>query len=306
MKTIGHHRGGLHPLFTVCILVSLVTTVRAQQAAGVPQTSTVTIPFAVVDNSGVPVDVASSDVLVIDNKKPARTIVNIRSGAQVPLKIGLLIDTSGSQQHRKLFKDELQDTRSFLAEELNEKNSRVFVVAFSEQVIATDFLDQERFLKLRVDFHLSGGTALYDALSQATDTLVAQGETELTRRALILLTDGEDDASRLSFRELLPAVQRGGILVFSISSGGNETPTRGRKTLDNLAEMTGAQAFLPTKADSIPATLQAIRAQLNGMYFVTYAPAEYEAGKYHSVEIKIGTKGTKLLVRAPKGYYAPK
>jgi VWFA-related protein len=286
--------------------VTLVTLVRGQQAVGVSQTPTVTVPFAIVDNSGVPVDVTSSDVLVIDNKKPARTIVNIRSGAQVPLRLGLLIDTSGSQKRRKLFNDELQATRSFLAEELNEKNSRVFVMAFSELVTTTDFLDQERFLKLKVDIHSTGGTALYDALYQATEMLVAQGETELTRCALILLTDGDDTASRLSFQELLPAVQRAGILVFSISSGGNETPKRARKRLDNLAEITGAQAFLPTNADSIPATLQAIRAQLNRLYFVTYAPAEHEAGKYHSVEIKIGTKGTKLLVRAPKGYYAPK
>jgi Ca-activated chloride channel homolog len=306
MKTIGHSRPGLHPLFMVCILVSLVTTVRGQQAADVPQTPNVTIPFAVVDKSGVPVDVTSSDVLVIDNKKPARTIVNIRSGAQVPLRFGLLIDTSGSQQHSKLFKAELQNTRSVLAEELAAKNSSVFVIAFSDFVRGTDFLDQEHFLKLSFDFRLSGGTALHDALYQATEVFANQRETELTRRALILLTDGEDDASRLSFQQLLPALQRAGIPVFSISLGGNETPARGRKTLEGLAETTGGQAFLPTKADGIPVALQAIRAQLNGMYFVTYVPAEYEAGKYHSVEIKVATKGTELLVRAPKGYYAPK
>jgi VWFA-related protein len=306
MKTTGHPRRGLPPVFTVCLLVTLVTTVRGQQAAGVSQTSSVTIPFAVVDKSGVPVGVTSSDVLVIDNKKPARTIVNIRSGALVPLRFGLLIDTSGSQQHRKLFKDELQNTRSFLSEELNARNSAVFVVTFSDLVRTTDFLDQERFLKLSFDFRLSGGTALHDALYRATEVFATQSETELTRRALILLTDGEDDASRLSFQQLLPAVQRAGIPVFSISSGGNETPARGRKTLENLAETTGGQAFFPAKADNIAATLEAIRAQLNGMYFVTYAPAEYEAGKYHSVEIKVGAKGTELLVRAPKGYYAPK
>jgi VWFA-related protein len=184
------------------------------------------------------------------------------------------------------------------------KDTRGFAITFSEAPRATDWVDGEGFPKLKLDVHTSGGTALHDALYVAChDRFLKAASDALQRRVLILLTDGEDDASRMSFRQLLPYVQEAAAVVFAISTGGRRTPVRGRKTLQTLATATGGQAFFPETPDEIPSVFAAINEELEAMQYITYVPAEIEVGKYHEVKLTVGDR---MRIRAPEGYLAEK
>jgi Ca-activated chloride channel family protein len=152
-----------------------------------------------------------------------------------------------------------------------------------------------------------GGTALYDAIFFACkERLMLDQPLYKFRRAMVVLTDGEDNQSRYTRDQALEMAQKADVVVYTISTNITRIPTDGDKVLKYFASETGGQAFFPFKAQDLNQSFENIANELRHQYNVFYRPEPFKAdGLYHNVDIKV--RGRKdILVRARKGYYAPK
>src|SRR5439155_11045890 len=125
------------------------------------------------------------------------------------------------------------------------------------------------------------------------------------RRALIVVSDGEDNQSDVSKQQAIEMAQRAQVIIYTISTDDSGLILRGDKILQQLADSTGGRAFFPFKMKDIKSSFAAIEDELRSQYVVSYRPANFDAdGRYRSIEIIALKKD--LQVRARKGYYAPR
>ena len=123
-----------------------------------------------------------------------------------------------------------------------------------------------------------------------------------TRRAIILLSDGEDNQSRVTMSEAVEMAQRAEVIIYAISTNTSGLVTRGDKVLKHFAEETGGKAFFPFKIEDVANAFTEISDELRSQYAISYKPADFDAnGKYRNIEILADNK--KYHVRARKGYY---
>ena len=148
---------------------------------------------------------------------------------------------------------------------------------------------------------------MYDAIYGAChDKLI---KTESTRgglrRAIILLSDGEDNQSRVTRDDAIEEAQRAEVIVYAISTNVSGTKSRGDKILEAIASATGGRAFFPFKIEEVSDAFSQIQEELRSQYAVSYKPADFAAdGKYRSIDIEALNK--KYKVRSRKGYFAPR
>src|SRR5581483_9515500 len=170
----------------------------------------VNVIFTVTDKHGHFVkNLKAADVSVLDDNKPPQTVVNFRSETDLPLRVGLLVDASNSIRDR--FKFEQEAAIEFLAQIVRPKSDRAFVLGFDTTAEVTqDFTDDTEKLSHGVrELRPGGGTALYDAIYYACrDKLGKINPGMPVRRAIILLTDGEDNQSRVTREEAIEMAQR--------------------------------------------------------------------------------------------------
>ena len=148
---------------------------------------------------------------------------------------------------------------------------------------------------------------MYDALYFACrDKLMkADSERGSVRRAVILLSDGEDNQSRVTREEALEMAQRAEVIVYTISTNVSGMKLRGDKVLERIADATGGRAFFPFKIQDVANAFSEIQDELRSQYALGYKPAELRPdGRYHSIEID-ALNHKNLRVRARRGYYAP-
>jgi VWFA-related protein len=147
---------------------------------------------------------------------------------------------------------------------------------------------------------------MYDAIySAARDEIIAKDNTRYeTRRAIILLSDGDDNQSRVSREEAVEMAQKAGVIIYTISTNTSGMKLKGDKVLEHFAEETGGRAFFPFKIADVSDAFSLIQDELRSQYAISYKPADLQPnGKYHSIQILADNK--KYKVRARKGYYAP-
>jgi VWFA-related protein len=247
-----------------------------------------------------------NDFAILDDHKPPQSIVNFRRETDLPLQLGLLVDTSGSIHSR--FEFEQQAAISFLQHTLRPKFDKAFVVGFNGRShLAQDFTDDAQLLAVGVQgLRSGGGTALYDAVYRACrDKLIKTQTDRPVRRAIIVISDGEDNQSEVSKGQALEMAQRAEVIIYAISTDDSGLILRGDKALQELAEATGGRAFFPFKMKDITRSFAAIEDELRSQYVVSYRPADFDAdGRYRTIEITALKKD--LQVRARKGYYAPR
>src|SRR5262249_34139548 len=150
-------------------------------------------------------------------------------------------------------------------------------------------------------------TAMFDALYGACrdKLLKATSRDSSVRRAVILLSDGEDNQSRVTREESIEMAQRAEVIVYTISTNVSGTKTRGDKVLERIAESTGGRAFFPFKIEDVANAFHDVQEELRSQYAIAYKPAAFQSnGQYRSISITAEDK--KLRVRAPKGYFAPR
>jgi VWFA-related protein len=151
-----------------------------------------------------------------------------------------------------------------------------------------------------------GGTALFDAIYQASKTKLATAQATVpTRRAIILLSDGEDNQSRVTREQAIEMAQRAEVTIYAISTNISGIKTRGDKVLERFAETTGGRVFFPAKLDDVAQAFTQIQDELRSQYALAYKPVEFLAdGRFHSIAVESSRKG--LRIRSRRGYYAPK
>jgi len=267
----------------------------------------VNVLFIATDHHGKFVrNLNQGDFTILDDHQPPQSIVNFRRETDLPLELGLLVDTSGSVHSR--FDFEQEAAISFLQHTLRANFDKAFVMGFSSHSQVTqDFTDSVRLLETGVrSLHNGGGTALYDAIYRACrEKLSKERSDHPVRRAIIVVSDGEDNQSEVSRTLAIEMAQRAEVIVYAISTDDSGLILRGDKALQQLADATGGRAFFPFKMKDIKNSFAAIEDELRSQYVVSYRPANFDAdGRYRSIEITALKKD--LQVRARKGYYAPR
>jgi VWFA-related protein len=267
----------------------------------------VNVLFIATDKRGKFVrNLDQKDFAILDDHKPPQSIVNFRRETDLPIELGLLIDTSGSVRGR--FDFEQEAAVSFLQNTVRPNFDKAFVVGFNgHSQMMQDFTDNPALLSAAVHrLQDGGGTALYDAIYRACkEKLIKDHEDHPSRRAIVVVSDGEDNQSDYSEAQAIEMAQRAEVIIYAISTDDSGLILRGDKVLQRIADATGGRAFFPYKMKDIKNSFSAIQDELRSQYIVSYHPADFEAnGRYRPIEITALKKD--LQVRSRKGYYAPR
>jgi Ca-activated chloride channel family protein len=266
----------------------------------------VNVLFIAMDKHGKFVrNLGQGDFTILDDNKPPQTIVNFVQQTDLPLQLGLLIDTSGSVHGR--FQFEQDAAIGFLQHTIRANFDSAFVTGFNTRShVVQDFTDNVSLLATGVQrLENGGGTALYDAVySACKDKLLKDGSDRPVRRALVIVSDGEDNQSEHTQGQAIEMAERAQVIIYTISTDDSGLVLRGDKNLQQLSDFTGGRAFFPYKMKDIKSSFAAIEDELRSQYVVSYNPADFDAdGRYRSIEITSLKKD--LQVRARKGYFAP-
>ena len=251
------------------------------------------------------VGLSKDDFRVFEDDKP-QTIRYFSRETDLPLRIGVLVDTSTSIRDRLRFEQEA--AIDFLNTTLRAGKDLAFVAAFDVQPqVVQDYTDDMEKLSGAIRGLLAGGvTTLYDAVyfSCREKMLIFPPPEPYLRRVLIIISDGEDNQSEHTREEALAMAQHAEVTIYAISTNATGLPLHGDKVLRRLAEQTGGRAFFPFKASDTAANFQEIARELRSQYTLAYISTnQAHDGAFRSITIEPVPKG--LQVRAKAGYYAP-
>jgi VWFA-related protein len=264
----------------------------------------VTLHATVVDDQNrLITNLVQKDFNVLEDGKPQK-ITSFHS-EDIPVALGIVIDNSGSMREKRA---KVNAAAINLVQSSNPQD-KVFVVNFNEEY----FLDQDytgSVAKLKdalERIEARGGTALYDAVVASSDHLKKSGELE--KKVLLVVTDGEDNASRESLEQALRRLEEeNGPTVYAIGLLGDEHSKRARRALREMAEDTGGVAFFPKDLSEVQAITSQIAHDIRNQYTIGYKPTTPQsAGGYRTVKVEAQAHGyKKLQVRTRSGYYAGK
>lgn len=276
----------------------------------------VVLHATVLDKKGRIVnDLNQEDFRVYENG--ALQKLSVFSHADIPVTMGIVIDDSGSMREKR----ESVNAAALTFVKTSNPQDQVFVVNFNDVYyldtpgdFATNLEDLKSALG-KIDSR--GGTALYDAVYASLDH-VKLGNRD--KKVLLVVTDGEDNASRYSYEELLRYAQKSTAVIYTIGLLGSEEPGglfkihggsahRAAKILEKIAEATGGQSYLPRSLEEVGGTCEQVAHDIRNQYTLAYYPSNARKdGTFRSVRIDAFASGShaKLGVRTRPGYYAPK
>jgi VWFA-related protein len=250
-------------------------------------------------------DLGKEDFRVFEDNQP-QTIRYFSRETDLPLRIGVLVDTSTSIRDRLRFEQEA--AIDFLNTTLRPGKDLAFVLAFDVQPqVVQDYTDDLGKLSGAIGSLLAGGvTTLYDAIYFACQKkmLFFPPPEPYLRRVMIVISDGEDNQSTHTREEALLMAQRAEVTIYAVSTRPMGTPGHGDKVLRRLAEQTGGRAFFPFEASETAANFQEIARELRSQYSLAYVSTNRaHDGHFRTIAIEPLHKG--LQVRAKPGYFAP-
>jgi Ca-activated chloride channel homolog len=263
--------------------------------------------FTVTDKHGhyIP-NLKQSDFALLDDGKAPLRVNSFHQQINLPLRVGVVIDTSTSIHSR--FKFEQQAAIDFLLQIVKARSDRAFVMGFDvTPTVTANWTNDLDALQTGVNKLASGGgTALYDAVySACRDKLLTARGQEPVRKAIILLSDGDDNQSRVHLDEAIKECQRAETIIYSIST--NWTPSRGAgdKVMSELAEETGGQILFPPSVEEVSTAFKTIEEELRSQYALIYTPADFKTdGSFRTIYLYCNDR--RYQVRAKKGYFSPK
>ncbi len=267
----------------------------------------VNILFTVSDKKGRFVsDLAREDFEILENKRPQK-IMEFTAESDLPLRMAILVDTSNSIRERFRFIQEA--AVEFINSVMRPKTDRALVVSFDTQTeLVSDLSDDPEVLARKIrDLRPGGGTSLYDAIYFACRDKLSQDQPRHKfRRAMVILSDGEDNQSRVTREQALEMAQKADVVIYTISTNISRIDTDGDKVLRHLSSETGGQAFFPFKVEDLSQSFENIANELRHQYNLYYRPEPLKTdGTYQTVSVRIKNRKD-LIVRARKGYYAPR
>jgi len=244
------------------------------------------------------------DFAVFEDGKPM--VITSFHQEDIPVSIGIVIDNSGSMRDKR---QKVNQAALNLVRASNPQDE-LFVVNFNDEYyLDQDFTSNINQLKEGLDHIESrGGTALYDAVVASADHL-AKGA-RLDRKVLLVVTDGEDNASRESLEQALRRLQeQNGPTIYTIGLLSEEHGKRARRALREMAEDTGGVAYFPKDLNEVEAITQQIAHDIRNQYTLAYYSTNARKdGTFRNVRVDAFASGnhSKLAVRTRPGYYAPK
>jgi VWFA-related protein len=297
----------IHVLIFILSSVDLLA-VFAQDATG--QLITVDVHlvntyFTVSNKKGHLITKLNRENFTVFEDGTEQVITNFSRETDVPLTIVLVIDTSGSVRDKLRF--EQQAAVEFLYTILRRHRDKAAVVTFDSSVdLRQDYTDDPALLAQAViRTRAGGGTRLYDALSVVLQEQLAGKE---ERKVIILLTDGNDNSSRTSPRDVVELAERDSATIYAISMNGLgirvDDSDRCDRLLEMLARETGGKAFFPDKLKNLPGYFERIGDDLRSQYTLAYRSTNPKKdGAFRKIQIDV--RNTHYSVRARSGYYAP-
>jgi len=251
-------------------------------------------------------NLTKEDFEVFEGKKQ-QNILEFTAESDLPLRLAVLVDTSNSVRTR--FKFQQEAAIEFINSVMRRGQDKAVVVSFdtAAELVADLTDDTEKLAKAVRDLRAGGGTALYDAIFFACRDKLSQDQPRHKfRRAMIILSDGEDNQSRYTRDQALEMAHKADVVVYSISTNITRVETDGDKIMKYFAEETGGRVFFPFKIEDLSQSFENIANELRQQYNLLYRPEPLKTdGLYHEVNIKVKNR-KELVVRARKGYYAPK
>jgi VWFA-related protein len=273
----------------------------------VTRVNEVNMVFTATDKHGHFIkDLKREDIQILDDTKQVTRIRSFSSQTDLPLQVALLVDASNSVRDR--FKFEQEAAIEFLNQIVRPNYDKAFVVGFdATPEVTQDFTDNSEFLAKGVrSLRPGGGTAMYDAIYfSCRDKLLKEPRSGPVRRAVIVLSDGDDNLSHVSREEAIEMAQRAEVIIYTISTNISGAKNKGDKVLERLSEATGGRAFAPFRIQDVADAFTEIQDELRSQYLVSYTPPDLIAdGHFRPVEITaLSEKG--LRVRSRHGYFSP-
>jgi len=268
----------------------------------------VNLIFTVTDKHGhyIP-NLQQSDFALLDDRKAPSRVNSFHQQINLPLRVGIIIDSSSSIRQR--FQFEQQSASEFLLQILKARSDKAFVMDFSETVrVDQDWTNNLDSLETGINrLRPGGGTKLFDAVYTACHNKLmdeARGQ-EPVRKAIVLISDGDDNQSLVYLDGAIKECQRAETIIYAIST--NWTPSRGKgdKVLTQMAEETGGQAFFPPSVEEMADSFHNIEEELRSQYALTYTPADFkEDGAFRPIYLYCNNRSYQARTR--KGYFAPK
>jgi Ca-activated chloride channel family protein len=291
--------------FGVMLLVVALAAAQAGEQVIAVDVDLVNIYFTVCNKKGRLIPDLSRESFTIFEDGEREVITNFSRETDLPLTLVLLFDTSGSVRFKLAFEQEA--AIDFLNSTLRPGRDKVAVFTFDSSVdLRQDYTSDLQLLANAVKSTRSGGgTRLYDALQVILDgSLTAQKE----RRGIILLTDGDDNSSRSTPKQVIQAAQRNNVAIYTISVNSlDATPgdfSRHDQILEMFAEETGGQSFFPRQPKDLFASFKMINKELRSLYTIAYRSTNpNKDGAFRTIRIE--AKDSRYLVHSRSGYYAP-
>jgi Ca-activated chloride channel homolog len=257
------------------------------------------------------VDLSQNDIAVQDDNKAPAAILGFRIEQELPLRVGVAIDTSSSVTSR--FRFEQAAASAFFRQAMNPDGDVGFVMGFENfPTVTQDFVGDPDLLSQGVELlSVGGGTAFYDAVRTACQKL-RRPEQNMVARVLVVLSDGQNDAGEVSLEGAIDAAQEAEVTIYAISTNyptsssvRDSAADQGNSDLRKLAEQTGGRVLFPSDPKAVAKAFAKIGEELRSRYAVSYKPADFKPdGRYRKIKIEARKTGEKLEVHARKGYRA--
>ena len=269
------------------------------------QVPEVRLQFTVADERGRLVNnLSSDDVVVFDNQSPVGHFNEFERDDNLPLELGLILDTSDSV--KRVLPQEKAAATDFLSQVMRPQTDNAFVMAFAGEIKTwqTPTADLQKLFEAIDRLKEPGwGTRAFDALYTAcSGNLSAASDGKSLHRAVIVLTDGDDTDSLHTLDDVIAAAQRSEIQIYPLTIHPKRAADRGDRVLQRLADATGGRLYVAPSARNLAAAFAQIEQDLRTQYYVSFAPQQDKPG-FHSLRVQLRAPG-KLEVRARQGYYA--
>lgn len=266
------------------------------------QTPEVLLNIAVLDERGVPVSgLRAEDFQITVDKVPQKVVSFRESGT--PASIGVLIDSSASMFKGRDGEDQKKATvagfNRFL--QLSDVATEYFGMTFNSKTVGVEDWspDISAVTTAITKFKSEGGTTIYDALSEAL-TKVTTGKHQ--KHVLILISDGQDNSSRVSFKRLLDRLKNSDVVLYCVGllSGNDEGSSlgmEGQGVMDELASTGGGRAYFPHSRREYEATVASIAVDARALYQVRISPAPLTKNDWRRIRVKVSSDRPKIFVR---------
>lgn len=250
-------------------------------------------------------DLNQSDLVITDNGEPPAKITYFQTRTDLPLRVALVIDTSDSVAYRFAF--ELKSASAFLKNVLRPREDSAAIVAFNQQarLVEAPTGDMSKLTHGLKNLKAGGETALYDAIALASDTLREMPASTPVRHVIVLVTDGEENRSRISMNDALEHALRSESVIYVVNTKEylvSHEDRFGEDVINRLAQSTGGRVLAGRSESEVSESFRKIQDELRSQYALGYRPRNLLDNFFFRPIRIFGPRG--IRIRTREGYYA--